>query len=336
MAHEIEAAQLDAVTSVLRFRRKASHAAPPGTPCANCGVELQGPWCHACGQLGEDFHRSWIHLVGESLEGLLHMDGRLWRTLPDLALRPGRLTRAYLEGHRAPQIPPLRLFLVVLLLVFFASSLRDGGGGLFGSGHPHPRHAGQPEKLNAQLSKANVRVVTVDHGGQGFSDADRAKLKAEISKMQVGFGSRPDPGTSAWFRDRLDRVIDNPQAFKLIMESWSERFAFLMLPIAALILSVLFVFQRRFYLFDHLIFSMHSLSFQGLLLTAATLLPLLVGGRAGIVLLASPVHLFIHMRGVYGTGIPGTLARMAVLFLASLVSFCILMVGLMVVGLASL
>jgi Protein of unknown function (DUF3667) len=336
MAHEVEAAQLDAVAGLLRFRRKAAHAAPPGTPCANCGAGLQGPWCHACGQLGEDFHRSWIHLVGESLEGLVHMDGRLWRTLPDLALKPGRLTRAYLEGHRAPQIPPLRLFLVVLLLVFFAGSLRDGRGGLFGSGHAHAERTAQPEKLNAQLSKANVRVVTVDHGDQGFSDADRAKLKAQISKMQVSFGSRPDPGTSAWFRDHLDRVIDNPEAFRLVMESWSERFAFLMLPIAALILSVLFVFQRRFYLFDHLIFSMHSLSFQGLLLTASMLLPLVVGGWAGAVLLASPVHLFVHMRGVYGSSIAGTLARMAVLFLASLASFCVLMVGLMVVGLASL
>lgn len=329
MAHEIEAAEIDAAAGLLRLRRKAEHAAPPGTPCANCGAVLLGPWCHDCGQLGEDFHRSWIHLVGESLEGLLHMDGRLWRTLPDLVLHPARLTRAYLEGRRAPQIPPLRLFLVVLLLVFFAGSLGAGGGGLFDA------DGGRPPST-ARLGDNEVHIVTVGRGRDTFTDAQRAELKAEVAKMQVGFGSRSDPGASAWLRDRIDRMIDNPEAFKLILESWSERFAFLMLPIAALILSVLFVFQRRFYLFDHLIFSMHSLSFQGLLLTVSMLAPLLVGGWTKAVLLASPVHLFVHMRGVYATSVAGTLLRMALLFLASLASFVLLMLGLVLVGLISL
>lgn len=327
MAHEIEAAQLDAIADLARLRRKAGHAASKGTPCANCGAVLVGPWCHDCGQLGEDFHRSWPRLAAESLEGLLHVDGRLWRTLPDLALRPARLTRVYLEGHRAPQIPPLRLFLVVLLLVFFLGSLRGGHDSLFGPPRKPP--------AEAKVANQHVRFVYVGDPAHGMSDAQKAQLKAQLSDIKVGWNGS-DPAASAWLRDRLYRVIDNPEAFKLILESWSERFAFLMLPIAALLLSLLYVFQRRFFLFDHLIFSMHSLSFVGLLFSAATLLSMLVGGFAGLLYFAAPVHLFVHMRGVYGSSAFGTLLRMALLFLGSLIGFVVLMLGLMLVGLTAL
>ena len=108
MSQEIETAVAGALGGFFRFGRRKEHIVPIGTPCANCATPLQGPWCHACGQLGEDFHRSTLKLVGEVFEGLLHLDGRMWNTQPDLFRHPARLTRASLEGHRAPQIPPLR------------------------------------------------------------------------------------------------------------------------------------------------------------------------------------------------------------------------------------
>jgi hypothetical protein len=346
MAHELEAAQVDAAAGFFRSRRKASHTAPPGTPCANCGVVLLGPWCHACGQLGEDFHRSWLHLVAESFEGLVHFDGRLWRTLPDLVLRPGRLTRRYLEGHRAPQIPPLRLFLVVLLLLFFCGSI---------SANFRPLNVNKGALTPAQQAKIEREVVAAKAKTGGLSEADRQDLERKLRtarpgviemtpaekdqvKAQVG-GLRLSPNDSAapimdWLRQHLERLIDRPEEFKLQLEAWGERFAFLMLPISALILSVLFVFQRRFYLFDHLIFSMHSLSFQGLLISTTMLLSLV--GHWSVLLLAAPVHLFAHMRGVYRTSVVGTLIRMALLFAASLIGFFVLIVGLVLVGIASL
>ena len=122
MSNELELAAGVALTGLSGRAPKADGHAP-GTPCANCATPLQGPWCHVCGQSAEDFHRSIVKLTGEVIEGVLHADGRLWRTLPDLMFRPGRLTRAYLEGHRAPQIPPLRLFLVVLLAIFLVGGL---------------------------------------------------------------------------------------------------------------------------------------------------------------------------------------------------------------------
>jgi hypothetical protein len=128
MAHEIETAAADSLGGFFRFRRRAAHTAPVGSPCANCATPLMGPWCYACGQLGEDFHRSLKHLVIEACEGFVHFDGRLWRTVPDLLLHPARLTRAYLDGRRAPQVPPLRMLFVTLLILFLVGSATKLGG----------------------------------------------------------------------------------------------------------------------------------------------------------------------------------------------------------------
>lgn len=290
--------------------RAAGHALPPGAPCPNCGTVLLGPWCHACGQKGEEFHRSIWHLVAEAFEGLTHFDGRFWNTLPRLLARPGKLTRDYLEGHRASQIPPFRMFLVVLLAVFLAGSLNMRGSG------------------------AQFRIVRLDD--PKLSDAMTPKQRADVERSlaQIKLGQGVTGQASRWVRDRTLRAVQDPEVFLTALEQWGHQFAILMLPISALLLSLLFLGKRDVYVFDHLIFSMHSLSFLGLLITASFLLGLAFDG-AGWLLLAAPVHLFFHMRATYRASVPGTLARMFLLFVGSTVAFGLLIAGLLLVGLAA-
>ena len=320
---EIEAGGLDSIGALFR-RPKPKHALPLGTPCPNCGTPLAGPWCHACGQQGEEFHRSALRLVGESVEGLLHFDGRFWTTVPGLLLHPARLTRAYLDGHRAPQIPPLRLFLVVLLLVFLAGSV---GGVKVAS-----VNISSDTTTNGKLVSSTKTTRTL----QDLSPEERSKVDAALSKGKVEIMGREDPKASAWLRERAHAVLSDPERFYLVMEQWAERFAFLMLPIAAGLLSLLFLFQRRFFIFDHTIFALHSLSATGLVLTVVFLLSKVSMGFSNLMLWTLPVHLFVHMRGVYRTSVPGTLIRMALLFTGSMVGFAFIMGGLIWVGLSAM
>ncbi len=300
MNSEIEAAVLDGAATVRRPRHGPTR--PPGSPCANCGAVLQGAWCHDCGQLAEDFHRSILRLLMEAVEGLTHLDGRFWVTAPSLVLRPAKLTRDYIDGHRAAQIPPLRLFLVVLLLVFFVGSLTGGRDHIF----------------------------TFNSGGDA---ASRARTEAAIDKFNIELGGRKSDAANGWLRPRLKAVLEDPERFKLVLESQSERFAFLTLPLATGLLALLFVFQRRFFVFDHTIFALHSLSFQGLLFTLSSILGLLWKPLSALILLAAPVHLFVHMRGLYRIGVPGTLLRMALLGVGSGIGFVVLLLLLVLVGL---
>ncbi len=49
---------------------------------------------------------------------MLHFEGKIWRTLPLLAWRPGELTRRYVQGERARFVSPIALFLFSVFLMF--------------------------------------------------------------------------------------------------------------------------------------------------------------------------------------------------------------------------
>lgn len=288
--------------------RARAHALAVGTPCPNCATRLAGPWCYNCGQKGEKYDRSIWRLIGEALEGLTHLDGRFWTTGPRLIFRPGKLTHDYLNGHRAAQLPPFRIFLIVLLVVFFA------GG------------------MNVQSTDNQFKIATLN------DPAVQAKLsarqRADIAAMTATLKSRTGSRQSVWWRDRVLFAMQHQDAFYVALETWGHRFAILMLPVAAVLLTLLFAFKRGVFVFDHLIFSMHSLSFQGLLLSAVFLAGLGFSG-AGWLLLLSPIHLFAHMRGAYRISILGTLIRMTLLFVGSCIAVGFLLAGLAVVGLAT-
>src|SRR6187551_2987965 len=95
--------------------------------CLNCGTPLVGSHCHACGQLGHQ-HKTLGAFFHDLLHGVLHFEGKLWRTLPLLAWRPGRLTREYIDGRRASYVSPIALFLFTIFMTFALWSALGGIG----------------------------------------------------------------------------------------------------------------------------------------------------------------------------------------------------------------
>ena len=92
--------------------------------CLNCGTPLGGQYCGQCGQRARSRLISIWELTREAFGDLLELDSRLWRTLIPLIIRPGQLTRDYLEGRRARFMPPFRTYLV-LSIVFFLVAFFD-------------------------------------------------------------------------------------------------------------------------------------------------------------------------------------------------------------------
>ncbi|WP_203293194.1 DUF3667 domain-containing protein [Maricaulis parjimensis] len=115
-------------------RKKTQHFSMFKSPtaagdCSNCGTHLSGPVCHSCGQTSDTFHRPIWDLFMDVVDGLLGLEGRLWRTLPALMFRPGAVTKSYLTGQRARYVMPFRLYLTASVLFFLAFSLVNSGGG---------------------------------------------------------------------------------------------------------------------------------------------------------------------------------------------------------------
>lgn len=92
-------------------------AAGKGGACLNCGAEPLGNYCQNCGQK-RHVHRTLSAIGHDLIHGVLHLDGKFWRTLPLLVFKPGQLTRRYIEGERAKFVSPMAMFLFSVFAMF--------------------------------------------------------------------------------------------------------------------------------------------------------------------------------------------------------------------------
>jgi uncharacterized protein DUF3667 len=86
--------------------------------CRNCGAELQGRYCHECGQKAVSSEVSLNDLMHEGVHEFVHLDGKIFQTLKLLLFKPGELTAEFLGGRRARYVAPIRLYLICSLLFF--------------------------------------------------------------------------------------------------------------------------------------------------------------------------------------------------------------------------
>lgn len=82
-----------------------------GANCKNCGTPLELRYCPTCGQDAQDPPTGLLPLLRLFGAHLTGIEGVAIKTLRQLLLRPGRLTRAYVEGQRVRYASPFRLYL---------------------------------------------------------------------------------------------------------------------------------------------------------------------------------------------------------------------------------
>ena len=116
---------------------EASPTPPPARRCENCGSPLYGDHCYACGQPTKGLVRHFSSILGDFFDTVFNIDSRVLRTLGPLLYRPGYLSLEYFAGRRVRYVTPMRLFLFLSLVAFFAVQLSidfepdaDGKGGL--------------------------------------------------------------------------------------------------------------------------------------------------------------------------------------------------------------
>lgn len=97
--------------------------------CANCGVTLIGEYCHECGEKPLSHHDLTVkHFVIHTVvHEFTHLNGSIFQTLKLLVTKPGFLAKEYFSGRMSRYINPLRLYLTLSLVFFFASNLATEG-----------------------------------------------------------------------------------------------------------------------------------------------------------------------------------------------------------------
>jgi len=91
--------------------------------CTNCGAPLAGSYCSSCGQKTVPLAPTLGYFAHELTHELLHVDGKIFRSLRLLLTRPGFLTREIFVGRRARYVSPIRLYLIASILSFAISGL---------------------------------------------------------------------------------------------------------------------------------------------------------------------------------------------------------------------
>lgn len=283
-------------------------ARPKGPPCANCQTALVGAYCHACGQKAH-LHDKLRHLVEEFAEGIAHFDGRLWRTLPLLALDPGRLSREWMAGRRVRYVAPLHVFLFAVFLLFLIPNFTG-------------RHL---IDLNPGAGRASGFMVATPEGERRIIAASDGRALREDLNV---------PGPVIAVIQRIARLQENPEYYGYKLEALAYKLSFMTVPISIAILWLMFAWRRRFSLYHHAVVSLYGLGFLALMVAVASIPPEPLSGVLNLaVFLVAPAHAAAHLRGAYGRGWVQTLLRTLALGVLTIAGFTVFLLGVVFLGL---
>jgi hypothetical protein len=310
----------------------ASREAVHGGACANCGAALAGAYCSKCGQKAH-LHRSVLHAVEEFLHGITHFDSKLWNTLPLLVVRPGKLTRDYVQGKRARYVAPVALFLLTIFSMFL----------LFGF-LPLPQLAPgavqvDPAKVTAARAQIDRQLAEIDREmAAARKDPARADdlaalaitratlvstrdtltgdaLKSGIGKQSVfdvistatkTGDLKVDLGGNAELEAKATRALSDPEFVFYKMKQKGYKLSFLLVPLSLPWMILLFFWKKNVKVYDHVVFLLYSISFMSMLAMLAVALASF-GVTNGAVYstlfgLVPMVHMFLQLKEGYALG----------------------------------
>lgn len=307
--------------------------------CLNCGTQLTGDYCHACGQRAH-VHRSLAAFFHDLLHGVFHFEGKIWNTLPMLAWKPGELTRGYIDGKRTRYISPIALFLFCVFLMFAiasATGLTD-----MPATNMQADIAQQVAKSTAMLAKQQAdRAATIKAGRATVAiDNQIAQTQRELNglrKLQEkgleGSAVEVSSGLPGWINNGIGHAAKNPELLLYKLKTNAYKFSWALIPISVPFVWLLFPFSRRFHVYDHTVFVTYSLCFMMLLLMVATLVGLVAPSIATFAWFVPPVHMYRQLRGTYELSRWGAIWRATLLTLFAFVAATLFLTALVGMGL---
>ncbi|WP_292010035.1 DUF3667 domain-containing protein [Chryseobacterium sp.] len=91
--------------------------------CLNCGYGVPERFCPHCGQENIETRQPFHYLFTHFIEDFTHYDGQFWKTINYLLLRPGKLTKEYLAGKRQQYVAPVKLYIFISFITFLLPGL---------------------------------------------------------------------------------------------------------------------------------------------------------------------------------------------------------------------
>ncbi|WP_044560974.1 DUF3667 domain-containing protein [Azospirillum sp. B4] len=177
--------------------------------------------------------------------------------------------------------------------------------------------------------KTETLTLLAGDGSEGDEpEWARAAKRLAGSENSINIGN-------AKLEEHIRHALRNPELTLYKMKASASKLSFLLVPLSVPFIWLMFMFKRGVYLYDHVVFALHSLSFMAVLTAVAAL-----GSRAGLgadilglLFLVPPVHMYAHLKGAYRLGTFGTLWRTAVLLWVATLALTLYLVFIISVGL---
>jgi len=357
-----------AVTAALepprrRFFSRRRKAQPPPLPnCENCGAPMAGPFCAKCGQHAVDYRRSFRYVVLDVLDSFLSWDSKFFATIGWLIARPWHLTNEFLAGRRVRYVHPLRVYLLASILFFFvvnywAKSIHADPSKL--SAEDRAEIAADPDippAVKAKIQRAlDAKGLTQPEAQMSPSpEATVAPQPSAIASPplpsaspspsgdygpMMQFDKLPSDPFEKWLEQRAkEKMGEHGSKMALFIATLFSNLPYMMLcciPLFALVLKVLYVRKRVFYI-DHLVYALHIHSFAYLAIILIVLITIglnrtipgtFANWMIAVLWIAFATEIFLSIRRVYRQGWFFTIFKF---FLGGFAYFVVLTVALAV------
>ena len=242
------------------------------TNCLNCGTEVHGRYCHVCGQQNTELKETFWGLVTHFFQDLTHWDGKFFSTLKYVLFKPGFLTKEYVNGRRVSFLHPVKMYVftsAVFFIIFFSIFQAEQSVNMGMSD-------AQIDKLDStELATLYIKL----NDGKPLT---RQELKKRMNRNGIQMTETAYPSKEAydsvlrsgkvkhgWVQKQLvykeialNKKYNNDA--KVIATAIIDKFLhilpqmmFVLLPLFALGLKLLYIRRKRFYYVDHIIFSLH-------------------------------------------------------------------------------
>lgn len=267
------------------------------TNCLNCGNQVPERYCPTCGQENTEPRKPFHYLFTHFVEDFTHYDGQFWKSIKLLLFNPGKLTKTYLSGKRQLYVPPVKLyifmsFMTFLILAFLPDKkilkfrkdikpedrkeLRDNLG-KSEADLQKLRNQGfiseeiyqlSLKQLRAEASAKNKDTVSNDVelnkaiGNAGFMNATNMKEFDSINAKKGFFYTVNRPFAKKYF-ELKEQGLTGTEIKDKFIETFLHtipKALFLYMPVFAFLMW-LFHNKKKWWYFDHGVFTLHYFSF---------------------------------------------------------------------------
>jgi len=222
--------------------------------CLNCyNPNVEERFCPKCGQENIENRMSLKGIIFHFFEDLTHYDSAFFKSIKYLLFNPAKLTLAYLDGRRKIYVAPIKLYFFISFITFFLPSVLPD------------LYQQKKEPIATEKKELNPKVPIF-----GLTEYKTVKQYDSVQK------ALPEHNKINSIRFYLTRKVletKEKKSAEYIKERFNEDYQknipkaiFIYLPIFGFWLW-LFHSKKRWFFFDHAIFTFHYFSFLLLTLT---------------------------------------------------------------------